>query len=110
MDDARKNAYRFLLYWAMLEIRLLEHVAHRPWRLLNPFTLRRALRDAARAGAVANWLHNLAQYAADDFRDFDEAWFWRDYDWLVQRHGDGCGYRDVFDRRLAEPARPPTVG
>ncbi len=60
MDEHRKNAYRYLLYWAMLDIRGVRWITHRPLRLLNPLTLRRELRRASRAGAEADRLHNLA--------------------------------------------------
>jgi hypothetical protein len=102
MDEHRKSAYRYLLYWAMLDIRGIQWIAYRPLRLLNPFLLRRELRRASRVGAVADWLHNLAAYAADDFEGFKEDWFWREHEHLVKRHGDCWSYRKTFDRRLEE--------
>ena len=106
MDEHRKNAYRYLLYWALLEIRGVEWITYHPLRLLNPFALRRELKRISRAGALADWLHNLAQISIEDFRDFNEEWFWRDYESLVKRHGDPRNYRAVFDRRLEELGRP----
>jgi hypothetical protein len=41
MDAARQRAYRFLLYHALLEIRMLGWRAS-PRSVLNPFALRRA--------------------------------------------------------------------
>ena len=109
MDEHRKNAYRYLLYWALLEIRGVEWIIYHPLRLLNPFTLRRELKRISRAGALADWLHNLAEISIQDFRDFNEGWFWRDYDSMVKRHGDPWNYRAVFDRRLEELGRPACV-
>ena len=106
MDEQRKKAYRYLLYDAMLDIRGIEWVNYRPLRLANPFTLRKELRRASRAGAVADWLHNLAMFAADDFDGFREDWFWQHYERMVERHGDRWGYRGQFDRRLEELGRP----
>ena len=103
MDEHRKNAYRLLLYHAMLEMRGVEWITHQPLRLLNPLVMRRELRRASRAGAIANWLHNLAQLSACDFRDFNEEWFWRDYDRLLARHPGGwMNYREEFNRAIAE--------
>lgn len=100
MDEHRKNAYRHLLYVAMLEARGVEWVVWHPWRLLNPFSLGQKLRYVARAGAVADWLHNLAQFSTRDFEGFDEDRFWKEYDRLVRRHGDPFQYRWHFDHRL----------
>lgn len=77
--------------------------------------LRQELRRASRAGAVADWLHNLAMYAADDFEGFREDWFWQHYERMVERHGDRWDYRGLFDRHLEELDHPagaeyPAVG
>ena len=103
MDDRRKNAYRRLLYWAMLDIRGIQWITFRPLRLLNPFTLRTQLRHAVRAGAIADWLHNLAQFASNDFDGFREARFWREYEDLLKQYPGVRSYRDVFEQRLGEP-------
>src|SRR5580765_1398135 len=106
MDEHRKSAYRYLLYRALLEIRGVEWITHGPLRLVSPFTLRREIKRVTRAGVLADWLHNLAHFSSDDFRGFNEEWFWRDYASLVKRHGDPRNYRAVFDRRLQELASP----
>ena len=103
MDDVRKNAYRFLLYHALVEIRMVGWHAHGPLCLLNPFALRR---DLLRVCDVADWLHNLARFAADDFRQFDEARFWRECDALGMGAGALGEYRSVFERELVR--RPPS--
>ena len=106
MDEHRKNAYRYLLYCAMLDIRGIQYITYRPLRLLNPFALRRELRRAARAGAVADWLHNLAAHSAHDFDEFKEDWFWDQYERMVKWYGDGISnYRAAFDNRMDELGR-----
>ncbi len=105
MDDVRKNAYRFLLYEALVEIRMVGWRGHSPLSALNPFALRRSvlhMRD------VADWVHNLARFAADDFHQFDEAYFWREYDVLVSRGGRLSDYRQVFERELVRRQRSPS--
>lgn len=98
MDAHRKKAYRFLLYWAMLQIRPIQW--HRRWSPLRWKHNRNAVR---KAGLIANWLHNLAFFSTLEFDGFEEERFWRDYDWFVEHHPD-CGiteYKKVFDRELA---------
>jgi hypothetical protein len=50
---------------------------------------------------TADWLHNLAQFAAGNFDGFDEAWFWREYETLVGRfpelHERLAMYRSFFE-------------
>ena len=83
LSDAEKMAYRNLLYWAMLDIRNL--CQSRGSESLNPFAWRRQYRESRIAGALADWLHNLAHHAATDFNSFDTEWFWREYDGLCRR-------------------------
>jgi|SRR4051812_1355005 hypothetical protein len=106
MDDQRKYAYRYVIYWAMLEIRMLRWQASRPLRLLNPVALYRVWRNALRAGAIAEWLHNAAYFSTVDFEGFREDWFWNEHDRLVKEFGDGWNYRSVFESRLTEPGDP----
>ena len=102
MNEHRKDAYRYLLYWALLDIRGIEWITYRAWRFLNPLILRRELRRASRAGAIADWLHNLAHYSSLDFDGFDENLFWKGYERFVNKHGDPWKFREVFERRLRE--------
>ena len=97
MDDRTKAAYRHLLYVAMLEFRTLEF--KESW---NPLAWRRRYRQALLAGAVADWLHNLAHFSALDFAGFDEKWFWRDHHNLCRRFpGDRLErYREIFDESM----------
>lgn len=87
MDEARKAAFRQILYSAMLEMR-----AHRPVSSLDERSMLRWLKFPACFRRVrelqdlADALHNLALFAARDFDHFDEAWFWKDMARLEQRH------------------------
>ena len=101
MDNAHKDAYRYLLYWAMLDIRGIAWFRFqwwRPWRLLSQ------LRQARRAGYIADAMHNLAQHAALDFEHFDETDFWKHIDYAHSKSPlvEPSRYRQLFDDRLAE--------
>jgi len=102
MDEQRKQAYRYLLYQAMLDIRPILWMRFGIFRFLNPFSRRDASLRAHRAGAIADWLHNLAFFSAIDFERFDEDWFWRDFQNCQDRHPDFhlAHYKDVFEREL----------
>lgn len=103
MDPARANAYRLLLYHALLDIRGLAWIAWKrseQWSLL--FWLK-SLPEIRAKGALADWLHNLAHFAAHDFADFNEEWFWKEYEGMKGRHGKFWyrDYRKSFDEYLA---------
>lgn len=106
MEDDRKNAYRYLLYWGMLEIRPIAWLNLKWWK---PFTLTRELRRVREAGALADALHNLGFYAAYDFQNFDEEWFWDDIESIKSRHPEFNPekYRNFFQRRLNEFSDEP---
>ena len=101
MDDARKNAYRYLLYWAMLDIRQIAWLRPRWW---NPFSVAKELRRARLAGSIADCMHNLAMFAAYDFDRFEEDWFWPELEDLQKRYPDfdSARYRNRFESRLSE--------
>lgn len=101
MDERRKNAYRYLLYWAMLDIRPIAWL-----RLGNPLRWPDEVRRIRRAGALADWLHNLALFSSLDFARFDEEWFWRDGRSLEARYPglDLERYRRIFEDHLAGSA------
>jgi hypothetical protein len=101
MDERRKSAYRYLLYWAMLEIRPIA------WpRLRNPFRRPGEVRRIRRAGALADWLHNLALFSSLDFSRFDEEWFWKDGRSLEARYPglDLERYNRLFQERVEAAA------
>jgi hypothetical protein len=104
MDERRKEAYRYLLYWAMLDIRPLAWVPTRWFHWLNPVFFWGWGRRVRRAGHLADWLHNLALFSALDFERFDEGMFWETLRWYEGRHPEFVlsHYRDIFERRLAE--------
>lgn len=80
MDSQRKCAYRYLLYSAMLRIRGVQWLDERFRKSWNPLRWRRASREVEYAGALADWLHNLAIFSAHDFQGFDEEWFWSHFE------------------------------
>ncbi len=104
MDEDRKYAYRYLLYWATIEIRPLRYLTHRGWHLLSPFYWRERLRWIHMVGVLADWQHNLAQFSCWDFQGFDEQRFWQEYESLSRRypHSLISRYRQMFDDRLKE--------
>lgn len=58
MNDQKKNAYRHLLYCALLDIR--NYCQPRGAVCSNPLEWRRQYLASRCAGALADWLHNLA--------------------------------------------------
>lgn len=102
MDDNRKRAYRWILYQALLDIRPLQWLEPRWYARINPFYWHRYRQAVRRAGAIANWLHNLALYSAIDFEHFDEERFWTDYRSTLGRYSGTCvaHYRAAFEREL----------
>ena len=105
MDTARQRAYRRLIYWAMLDMRA--HIPSSPYSAHDPvwspkFWLRLRRRHHYNL-SVADWLHNLAQFAAGDFEKFDESWFWREHEQLIARFPElrGQRYYERFEQELA---------
>ena len=99
MEEDRKNAYRYLLYRGMLDIRPIAWLRVAWW---NPLSLFRELRRARLAGDVADALHNLGFYASCNFVHFDEERFWRDLEAVESRFPefDPTYYRNMFQGRL----------
>lgn len=103
LNDREKAAYRYLLYQAMLDIRnLCQSRGSASW---NPLAWLRQYRRSRLAGALADWLHNLAAFASWDFNGFSADWFWREYENLRKRFPDlgpsGLDYRERYERELA---------
>lgn len=103
LTEAEKQAYRNLLYHAMLDIRML--CQSRGEKSRNPFKILRQYQQSRLAGALADWLHNLAQHAAGDLNNFDTESFWREYDYLSQaykevRPGEWMDYRKRYEEQL----------
>jgi hypothetical protein len=105
LSGAEKSAYRNLLYWAMLDIRML--CQSRGPESCNPLKVWRQYRESRLAGALADWLHNLAQHAATDFDRFDTEWFWREYSYLCRDYqqvgaGKWMDYRKRYEQHVTE--------
>lgn len=101
MNQPRKDAYRYVLYWAMLDIRPLAWYRFHWW---NPFRWRWNIRRIRYAGDLADCLHNLAMFASVEFEGFQEDWFWKELESLESRFPEfsPSRFRSVFDRRLEE--------
>jgi hypothetical protein len=104
LSREEKNAYRNLLYCAMLDIRIL--CQSRGPESRNPFEIWRRYRRSRLAGALADWLHNLAQHAATDFDSFDTEWFWDEYSALCRRYeqlspAQWMDYRERYEKHLS---------
>lgn len=104
MNDRTKAAYRHLLYVAMLDIR--NYCQSRSRESQNPFEWRRQYQRSRVAGAIADWLHNLAQISSAEFVSFDEQQFWKEHAGLCRRlPGEGIErYRKFFDEFVAGKA------
>jgi hypothetical protein len=107
VDESRKDAYRFLLYYAMLDIRPIAWLLPRGLHSWNLFSWRKRSRRILYAGVLADCLHNLALFAAQDFARFDEECFWRD---LLNTHErypdlDLARYKTIFEHRLSESGK-----
>lgn len=96
MEEKRKNAYRYLLYQFLLDIRTTPI-----FESALPSTWTDEQRDdrLKYAGSVAYLLHNFALQAATDFVGFDEAGFWANIETYNQREPKGylTHFRYVFD-------------
>jgi hypothetical protein len=74
-------------------------------RWWNPFYWASVLRRRRYNMELANLMHNLAGFAIEDLRGWEEATFWRHHDAFQKRFGARSlyDYRAIFDRALAEP-------
>ena len=99
MISAQKSAYRYLLFHAMLDIRVYCQSRGEP---STDAAVRERQYHASRiAGGIADWLHNLAKASVDDFEWFDEDTFWKTHAYFCTRFpGEPERYRTVFDERL----------
>jgi hypothetical protein len=99
MTSAKKSAYRYLLYQAMLDIRI--YCQSRSDPSTDAAVWKQQYLASRIAGGIADWLHNLAKAAADDFERFDEVGFWKNHAYFCTRFpGELERYRTVFDDRL----------
>lgn len=103
MDANRKNAYRYLLYQFLIEVRTVP-IPPSPQKF-DTATFEWLTKRNYYTGAVAYRLHNFALAAADDFIDFDEEHFWAGLEHFSRQNPEipiAARYRTVFERRLAE--------
>jgi len=101
MDEHRSYAYRYLLYWAMLDIRPIAAISHRV-RWFNPFSWRPRIRRVCALGELAEWLHNMAAFSALNFVGFDELRFWEEFRCLRSKYPEFQYYRSLFQSALSE--------
>lgn len=101
LDEHHKYAYRQLLYWAMVDIRIYCQSRGEP--STDPAVWQRQYYDSRIAGAIADWLHNLASQASLDFAGFTEEVFWDTHAHFCRRFPDGsfAVYRQRFEQCLA---------
>jgi hypothetical protein len=100
MDDMRQAAYRHLLYVAMIDFR--NYSQPRARVSYNPIVWYRHYHQSRIAGAVADWLHNLANVSSKLQHGFAEESFWNEHTMLCQRypHANLERYREAFERYL----------
>ena len=73
MSEREKYAYRQLLYWTIVCVRNLgADYGRRSW---NPLVWRRRYLCGRTAGALADWVHNLAYFSSHNFERFDTTRF-----------------------------------
>jgi hypothetical protein len=78
MTPERKELYRDLLGWAMVDMQI--HSANSTNIVSSLLGRRRSHREVLRfIQAMTTWLHNTALYSATDFDGFNEDWFWDGY-------------------------------
>jgi hypothetical protein len=101
MNNYKKAAYRHLLYVSMLAIR--NYCQSRSRASINPLKWYRQYQHSIIAGALADWLHNLADFSVRDFDRFDEQRFWEEHTYLCRRFHQAklYRYREIFDKYLA---------
>jgi hypothetical protein len=97
VKDNTKAAYRHLLYIAMIDTRNYCQPRGRASR--NPLVWFRQYHASRVAGAIADWLHNLARYSSIDFVGFEDSQFWSEHDSICRRfpREDLQRYRQIYD-------------
>ena len=111
LSDLEKAAYRFLIFQALVDIRnLCQSRGSESW---NPLEWRRQYQRSRMAGALADWLHNLAASSSQDFYMFKPACFWEEYSHVRRRYGligpTGYDFRLRYEEQLARLAASSTA-
>jgi hypothetical protein len=102
MNDAKKYAYRYMLYTATLEIRALSGAGFRLSRLIHPLTWRTIFRRIDQSATIADWMHNLALFSSLEFVGFEEDRFWHEYGRILPNYPELERYKNRFDKALLE--------
>lgn len=84
LSAQKKEAYRQLLYQALLRIRRLAWQKASAAELLDPWSPERE--EIRLCGELADCLHNLALFSALDFVHFEEKWFRRDVEQFLSKN------------------------
>jgi hypothetical protein len=105
LDARRQERYRVLLSMAMLDIR--SYCQSRSDPSPDPEEHAAQYHRSRIAGAIADWLHELAEQSARDFEHFDEAEFWGTFEWIRSRYPDEGleRYRQLFDQGMPDEDR-----
>lgn len=100
MNENRKAAYRHLLYVAMIDIR--NECQSRGQFSFNPFVWFQQYKQSRISGARADWLHNLADCSAKNFKSFDEDIFWQGALSIKRQNPeyDFIKYKEMFNQYL----------
>ena len=100
MDEKRQAAYRHLLYVAMIDTR--NYCQPRARVSYNPLVWYRQYHQSRIAGAIADWLHNLANGSSQLHHGFPEDAFWKEHAGVCRQfpHANLERYRELFDRYL----------
>ena len=91
-----------MLYEAMLMLRADPAWPVWGWRRLSWFAWRRARYQAVLRATIADWLHNLADYSARDFKGFSESAFWHEGQQLRRRFPELDRLKRHYDCKLAQ--------
>lgn len=103
ITNEKKEAYRFLMYYSFLHIRSIEGMANPSSIIINPFRIVKIVKYINEAGAVANWMHNLALFSSLGFRGFKENEFWQSSQHLKKKYPETFAYlKGIYESRLRE--------
>ena len=98
MSVKRKEAYRYILYWAFIEIRPIQ------WYFTDFKTWFRPLRAFSyirEVGALSDWFHNLALFSSLEFEGFNEEAFWEQGKYFSGKYPETYSrYENLFNQIL----------
>lgn len=102
MSPERRRAYAWIMYRALLDIRLSAWATlpPRPW---SPSWWRRAITSLRDVERISDALHNLPEFMSREFAGFDEDLFWCAFVDVADEREQGSplrGYREEFEAFL----------